>query len=259
MNNLSTTPLVKFVRGKPKVTFLVGVHGDERAPIKAAKRLVMFLKKRALVGFQVIYANPLAIKKKKRFMQKDLNYSFLIKEANNYEEKVAFELVRLLKKSEYVFDFHSTKFISKPYCIMANRFQDTKQILSWIKMQHCILVKRPSIINNLHKALAFEVGFDKDVKTQKVCYSLMRNIISYFEEIPSKKEKVKSITFFNILGSIKKDPDFRLSRKFHDFDFLRKNQKIGVVKDKSILSPGNCYIHWVKHPAYLNLLRKIDY
>ena len=57
-----------------KYKIITGIHGDEIAPILAM----------SLLGKQQLIANPKAVLRKKRFIDKDLNASFGIRK-NYYE------------------------------------------------------------------------------------------------------------------------------------------------------------------------------
>ena len=104
--------LVGEKRGTTSV-ILAGVHGDETCGLEAFKKLLPELEIEAGRVF-FIYANPLAIKAGKRFIEANLNRMLknenliTTKEKNSYEYNRAKFLKIYLNQAEALLDIHSS-------------------------------------------------------------------------------------------------------------------------------------------------------
>lgn len=87
-----------------KTLIIVATHGDEKIGFK----VVANLKKLGLSQkFDFIIGNPKASRKNKRFLEADLNRSYPgNKNSLIYEERLAFENLKIAKKYRWVVDIH---------------------------------------------------------------------------------------------------------------------------------------------------------
>ena len=82
-----------------------GLHGDESSGIAIAK----YFQQHSHNGISSFIGNPAASVKNKRYLETDLNRSFDTKVATSLEERRAEEIKPLLKKFDFIIDFHNTK------------------------------------------------------------------------------------------------------------------------------------------------------
>ena len=91
----------------PTVAVFAGVHGNERVGIMAIERLLSEIEVKAGVVHFVI-ANPLAVEKNVRFVEKNLNRRFLEDNQEvSMEDDIARKLMKLLDSCDALLDLHA--------------------------------------------------------------------------------------------------------------------------------------------------------
>ncbi|MCE9585512.1 succinylglutamate desuccinylase/aspartoacylase family protein [Candidatus Nomurabacteria bacterium] len=103
-------PYVKTIKGKEKGPVLAvfsGIHGNEKVGVLAVKEIIKEIKiKKGIIYFVV--ANPLAVKKNVRMLDKNLNRCFLKdNKEKNKEDIIARVLMKILDKSNALLDLHA--------------------------------------------------------------------------------------------------------------------------------------------------------
>jgi len=87
--------------------FICALHGDETAPLLALIE----------EGLSPLVGNPLAVLKRKRFVEQDLNASFGLS-GDSLEERRARELLEKIPADKLVLDFHTFSCESEPFAII---------------------------------------------------------------------------------------------------------------------------------------------
>jgi len=221
-------------KGKPYLTFVVGVHGNEQAPIRGIELLKKYLQKvKFLKGFKVIYANSKAIGSNKRFIDKDLNRSFPGKAKGSYERKLAYRLTEELKNGNYTFDFHSTLIATPPYGVIAIFNQEIKKILTITGIANYIFNKNESLIKHSPNSVAFEVGQENDPNSAVSTFHIMKNILNGLKiiAIPDGIKKAKKINIFLVYNEINRKVAPKLDKKIKDFKFVKGGAIVGYKKN----------------------------
>ena len=113
--------------GTPKILIIGCTHGDEIIGYKVIKELKKIKLKRGSLDFLI--ANELAKKNKKRFLDVDLNRAFPGKKNGNKEEKIAFQINKILKNYDLVLDIHATNSNFDVIAIVCNLDNKTKNLL----------------------------------------------------------------------------------------------------------------------------------
>jgi aspartoacylase len=80
-----------------KILVIGGVHGDETTGIELIKKL----EQKPIKTISTLLANPLAVQKKKRFIETDLNRSFN-KVPISKEEKLALEIDKEIRNYDLI-------------------------------------------------------------------------------------------------------------------------------------------------------------
>ena len=136
-----------------KYQFVTAVHGNEYMPTLAI----------ASMGEAQIIANPRALSRSVRFVERDLNASFGTV-GNSYEEVRARELAEQLDKSRAVIDFHTFSCKSEPFAIVVDPVQIPLATLLGVKhvvyMKHNI--KAGHALINYCPGVSVEVGEHAD-------------------------------------------------------------------------------------------------
>jgi len=177
--------------------FVTGVHGDEYQPHEILKKH----------GIKHIVANKLALKRKVRFIEKDMNASFKTK-GKTYEEKRA-DILLCSLKGETVIDLHSFSCVSEPFAVVV----DKKMIplaqttgLKIVYMKHNIK-KGHALINHVD-GISIELGDHDDPKMEETLLRILGNI-------KTKRKFNKRV--YEAIGLIEKEGKYENFKKYNNF------------------------------------------
>lgn len=129
-------------RGKRIDLLITGlIHGNEVLGVEVINRLVSrFAYDSSLkISLGFVLCNIEAAKKNVRYIETDLNRSFLVKEVKSIEQKRAAELAQIVDQADFVFDIHQT---SEP---SLNPFFIFKHDHATIQMVHQLLPQFPMV------------------------------------------------------------------------------------------------------------------
>ncbi len=191
------------------------VHGNEVIGIEIINRLVKhFVKNKEInmnLGF--LLCNIEAAQKNVRFVESDLNRSFLVKEIITLEHQRASAIAKIIDQADFVFDLHQTVEPSlTPFFVMEHRhelIQIANQLLSqfpivtfgtggFSKSGKTILEYASSVGA---KAMVIECGqngFSEDLsqKVESACLELIKTLKS------TEIQKPKKILVLHLVSSI---------------------------------------------------------
>ena len=156
-----------------QIALVVCLHGDEPFGLEVGKEFQETL--------PVFIGNELALKQNKRFIEADLNRCFPGNPEGEYEEKIAYELLKKLKNFDYIIDVHSSScnielfgIITKPNKEKINLAK--KMGLKKIVLMSEHLAKGSALIDYLDCALSLEIGpHNKEGNAEKVI-TLINNL-----------------------------------------------------------------------------------
>lgn len=245
--------------GLPVLNIIVGVHGDELAPLLAVDILKKKINKIKLKkSFRIIYANSMALKQKRRFIERDLNTSFLGKINGVYEERLACKLISEINDCDFNFDFHTTNFPVSPYSLISEYNKKTERVLRAIGIGNCLFTDRDSTVKHLDNCIGFEFGERNSKKTVLLLAETMKDILIYCGVVDGKLNKTgKKVNIFLIYSMIKKGGNVVL-RKLKDFSLVKKGDRIGRMADnKVIYAKENFYPVWSNNPSFVNKAKNI--
>lgn len=218
------------------------VHGNERSGLATFKKILPNIKIEKWIVYFVT-ANLKALEKNVRFIEKNMNRCFRKKiKWNTYEENRAREIRKILNKSDYLLDVHNTtNKISEPFLIWEEvkwwKYFPVKKILSWI--------------DSIEKW--WSDGYMLNI--WKIWFCLESGSI-YDTNWPINAEK-SIINFLKLTGNIEgkaqilinnqkhiackkmykcKTNNFNLSRKFKDFDEVKKWEIIWMDGWKKVVA-----------------------
>lgn len=229
-------------RPGPSVAFMAGVHGNEPCGLEAFKFIFDQGLRLDKGSVTFLLGSRKAVELNKRAYEYNLNRMFrddseLSKEElGSYEYGVSRQLMGELKEIDVLLDIHSSSAVDTvPFVICQP---------SSYRLAACLPVKTVvSGLDDLHplgtdgymnkvgkKGLCIECGFHDDPDAKGVAVKAILSMISslgMFEEIKEvtlKKEKQVNIKVASIF--ICKN-EFRATRSFGDFEFVRKGEMIG--------------------------------
>lgn len=143
----------------------------------------------------------MAFKAGKRFIDQDLNRSFPGKKDGNHEQKLAFNIVKKLKRYDIVFDIHSTKSELKDALIVTKLNMHTKEIIKKINPKYLLHMKitgQKALISHARIGIAFEYGKEKDMR-------VVNKIVSdIYKAVQVGKREAKRTEYFEINSSYPK-------------------------------------------------------
>lgn len=202
-----------------KVTLVCCLHGDE----VFGKKVFDYYQRQInnFPGLRLVLANEQAFKKGTRFIDSDLNRSFPGKTSGNHEEKLAVEILKLVKNDEYVLDIHTTTSSIRVTPIITAFTPKIKRILNLSAGREVVSMDgkqaHHSLIGNVKTGVSFEFG-EKFASTKAALEEvsfIVRGLLNGYSNVPIIRQ------IFHITGKI--PSDFLLlenAQNFQKVDFL---------------------------------------
>lgn len=215
------------------VAIFSGVHGNEKAGVEAIKKVI---KKIEIISGKVyfVFANPHAINKNVRYVEKNLNRCFLKNnKGKTLEDKIAVNLMKILDESDLLLDLHASNTPqSTPFIICEKNGYDIAEKLDfeiissgWDKFEPG--ATDGYMLNSGKIGICLECGFaddmDKGIKiAEKSIFQFLKHTKSINGVIGYTKRKRK---FINVIKmKKKKTEDFAFTKKFSDFEILKEGE-----------------------------------
>ena len=239
MNNNKTIAIVGCLHGNEEVGSVV---------IEKLKKLI------TMSGGAGIIANQLALKRGVRFIDQDLNRSFPGKAGGNYEEKLAFQLNRIVKQYDYVIDFHSFSCQSPPFAILTRRTPGHLKLASELGVTKVVLMSSrlasgKALIDYCRYGISIEAGKHGLKSTNNRAIGSAKRVL-----ISSKARKIK-INYYQVVDIIyKKNPDERLLKQIKNFTLVHKGEIVTSNRFGKFIAPYDFYPVLAREEAYPNIL-----
>lgn len=150
------------------ILLVASQHGDEII----GQQLYQYIEKHAAdiyAHITFIIANPLAYSLGKRYVETDMNRSYISSAPQSYEEYLAGGLLRHIERSEYdlVLDLHTTHCVQEPsllvaplYDMRAKAFVAASSIKNVVIIDHQIV--QTSLIGRVRHAVSLEFQHEAD-------------------------------------------------------------------------------------------------
>lgn len=174
----------------PKTLLVVSTHGNELIGLEIVDGLI---RKGLGEKFDFIVANPLALKRGMRMIEKDLNrvYPGNIK-SPFYEERAATKNLEIAKRYKYVIDIHEASAGINDFIIIPRKNMNTLCPIGLIDLPTVLLWPDPkgpmaSILPN-----AFELEFGMKGRNRKIIVSRATEIVAGFLKSSEKKKQTKA-------------------------------------------------------------------
>lgn len=182
---------------KKKVLLIVVTHGDEQIGLEIVQKLESIKDK-----FDVLIANPEALKERKRFIDTDLNRSYP-GEANskNYEERIAFRNFEKVKKYEFIIDIHEASSGTDDFVIIPRENVGKKFPIELISLKKVLLWPFPKgpISQFLENAIELEFGMKNRLRGEVIAKATQ--VVRRFIEKPEQGIKGKdNKEYFYVYG-----------------------------------------------------------
>jgi succinylglutamate desuccinylase len=203
----------------------IATHGNETIGHKVAEKLKRVKLQSGTLKVQV--ANPLAYKKRKRFIDQDLNRSFPGNSNGNYERKIAAKLLPIIKSADVVIDIHSTTSGLKDALIVTKADKKTLACVKAINPKYVLLMsftKTHALISNAKVGIAFEYGADKDQKTINKTVLGIKKLLAHLGALPKQafKNNDKETILFEVRESVNKPEKSKLKSSVKNYSLIKK-------------------------------------
>lgn len=245
MKKIKFDPIIKtYGQGRPVVVVVGCLHGDELVGKKIINSLSRFkIIKGSLI---TIIANPYALKNKKRFIDKDINRCFPGKKQGKVEERIAYQINRIIKKVDYVIDVHSTSTDTQDVIIIKCRNRNIKELLKVIKSKRVLLMTKgfgDKALVNFCSGVSFEYGRHNSPRTYQASLRDIKKVLIALGMIKGRRYKVKKVKteYYKVYATEKKPKGFVMRKDLHNFKLFKKGQVLGRVKNKEVLAQEDFY------------------
>lgn len=226
-----------------KIMLNILTHGDETGGLAVAKEIK---KLKLLKGEIFIHvANELAYKKKKRYIDQDLNRSFPGKIGGNYEQRLATKILPLVKSADMVIDIHTTKSELRDALIVTKLNEKTRKFIDTISPKYLLFMsatKSNALISNAKVGIAFEYGKNRDVRTVRDTVIGIKRLLGHLEMIQGKpRERVSTTKWFDVYRSVPKPKNAKLLKSIKNYKLVRKGTPYAIAGNKKMLAPKDFY------------------
>jgi succinylglutamate desuccinylase len=208
-------------------------HGNEQVGLALAQK---YLKGQTeFFDYQTIICNPKAVEINKRFVEQDLNRSFPGIKNGNYEQNRAFEITKLLDKSDFIIDIHQTT-AQNNSCIIVNRLSKLNQkMLGFINLENVIIDNVEDGEFEFSKATNEVGGMCLDgvfpLKSMTLEYSRCQSqelefdiLENDFENLINQAQIYNNKKYYTFIGTLNKKNCFNIG-EFYNFVKLTLAQK----------------------------------
>ncbi len=234
---------------KPTIFLNACTHGHEKIGLEVINEV----KKNKIQEYNLLtnIANKRAFLKNTAFIDSDLNRSFPGKETGNYEERLAYYLSPIIKKSDIVIDIHSTNTVKDPEKeAMVIITKINKEILDLIELINppIVLIMKykntKALISQAKAGLAFEYGPEGSKKTLKKILNDLKKILENpkGKNPKTRQKKNNSTSFYEVYNVLEKKNNYKLLKKIKNFKKINKGTKIAKNKNNNyLIAPETFY------------------
>ena len=236
--------ILKRGKGKPTIVLIGSIHGDE--PV--GKRVIEAIGEYEILKGTLItiIGNPLALKKKKRYIDDDLNRCFPGKRRGSHEERLAYQIKRIISRADYCIDIHSTTTNTRYATIVKKTNKGIRTLLSLFSPKHVVIMPSGigdgSLINFCTAGISLEYGQHYNEKTYKESLEEVIIILNNLGIIKTKiKQKKTKTQFFKIYQTEIKPKSFKMKKTLQNFTYIKKGELLGKVGNEKIVSKEGFY------------------
>lgn len=179
---------------KNKILFISATHGDEGFSVKVLNELERKYPK-FKYGYDRIIGNPNALAKNIRYLDADLNRSAPgNKKSRFYEEKRAFEIMKIAKKFEYVIDLHGADSSCGIVIIICNPTLPNFVLAGMLEIKNIVIWRTKEDLKSgpltqfcKPAGLEIECGRKTDLRIQDKLKRILSKFMKTYQKIGIKK------------------------------------------------------------------------
>lgn len=223
------------------ILFIVCTHGNELEPLKIIEEIVVEIGQDIWDRkFDFLIANPMAVDRKKRFIDIDLNrvYPGNI-ESKFYEERRAAEILEYAKNFKCVIDIHTTKANTGLFTLLTKNTPKNIELAKKMLPNNIVIWESISKrkIGPITSILDFSCELECSIVNKSYLLELKSTILKLTKEFNLEDENVSNKTFYKVIGSIPKNEkiNYNILLDFKKMEY--KNEivyplLVGVYSDK---------------------------
>lgn len=246
----------------PKILFIWAIHWNEKCWTKAINKIINSIEEKEikLLNWEISFvaiANPKAYKKNIRYI--DINLNRVIKETKKpklYEEKLANNITKIIKKNDIIVDLHSSHTDDEEFIFLDYQDIESKFLAesSWIKN---IVTGWPDLYKNTWDSdtwkfshdsskisITVECGNHFKEKSNMVAENVIKNILSAYWIIETIKQKqVTKKQTINVKKYVKKKSEWVLTKQYQHLQKIKSWEILAEYKNwKKIIAAEDSYI-----------------
>lgn len=226
-----------------KVVLNILTHGDETVGLAVAKEIT---KLKIIKGELLVHkANELAYKKRKRFIDQDLNRSFPGNAKGNHEQKLAAKILPLVKSADIVIDIHSTTSGLKDALIVTRVNKKTRELIEVIAPKYLLYMratKSNALISEANIGIAFEYGSNSDKAALREIQLGIKRILSHLGMIETTYLKSRRKTLWlDVYKMVPKPEKAILLKTIKNYKLIAKGTKFASCEGEDIRSKEDFY------------------
>ncbi len=188
-------------QSKYKVTIVGCVHGTETFGYRVYQHFARQINKFA--GLTIILANEPAHRARKRFCESDLNRSFPGDQFGNIEQRIAYELIKLIDPTSYIVDIHTAQSTDGLVPIVVNLTKRSKAIIAHTQAKRLVYIPQGfgSMISQYQAAVSLEYNteYAKDPQRLAELEKIIRGLTI------GRKPKSTRLLSYRCLGKLPLD------------------------------------------------------
>lgn len=184
-----------------KLLIIISTHGNEAIGMDAVKKLK---EKKLNKYFDVLIANPKALKQNTRFIDCDLNrYYPGEKNSTIYEKRKAYENLKIARQYKYIIDIHEASKGMDDFVIIPREKLGNKFPIEFIDLEKVLLWPEPkgSISELLDNAIELEFG-SKNRDRNNMSLKAMKIIEDFINNIYFDKKIFKQKKYYYVYGEL---------------------------------------------------------
>lgn len=237
-------------RPGPTIGVVVGVHGNERAGIRAMDEILR-RKLHVLRGVvYILYGNPRAIQRQVRFTDENLNRCFQMrtKRRASYEYKRAQELKPILRACDVVLDVHSTGIKNSKAFIIAekNSAGITRYLPVPIICSGFDRIEPGGVDYYMNKrgkiGMCIETGYLDSRQSYRIAWKGIMDFLKVMGTLSGKVARVRQQSMCAYFLYRSKTTKFTLAHPFGNFDIVKAQEPIGYDGDELIVADKKSHI-----------------
>lgn len=240
----------------PSLAVICCMHGDEALGNKVINNIFKLkIKKGTLL---TVLANPQAYVKKKRFINEDLNRVFP-GGAKTYEQKLAKNILKIVKDVDCLVDIHTTTGKTEPFAIIIKNNPKTIKLIKKTGLKNVVVMGKNlasgnSLIDQIDNSFSIEYYSKTATRSFQLGLVHTKSVMAELGLTEHRKKTTKRLVYYQVTGVLEKQTNFKVVTKLNNFKLIKKGTLLGYSKGKKLVAVRDFYPVFYQEKAYPNLI-----